>query len=527
MYIIISELKRIYEMNISFKKILSVCIVLVLTVLLPACSVKETKKPDTPKPVETQSPEDNSITIGVVELDTYNPLTTKSSTTKNMLGFIFEPLFALDSKHNTAGVLAKSYESAPDGKSIKINLKENVLWHNGKLFTAKDVVYTINMIINNDTVYTKTLKNVRAVTENDQYSLSVYFDRSVPNPTMLLSFPVIENGSFGKQSKPIGTGPFFHDYDRLKAFEAYHGNKPQIEYIKVRSVPDYEKFNSLFNASAIDVADSSLINMTEYTPRSNATVTDFVSDEMVFVGFNCSDAVFSNREARKGVYELIDRKNIVSHIYFSRATESFYPMNPDLRFYPSVSGNVRGDQGKAEDTLKSGGWKKDKNGLYFLPSDNETIYFGIEILVSSENEERVAVAESISKSMSEMGMKNTVSKCSESEFYLRVTNGNYDMFIGKTSLLPNNDFNELVTGPNMFNYSDEKTKTLLAQLGTLTLEKDKAEVYNEFFEHFESECPIAPVCFLKESIITSAKIKSGVSPSVIGVVTRPENWSIK
>ena len=84
-------------MNISFKKILSVCIVLVLTVLLPACSVKETKKPDTPKPVETQSPEDNSITIGVVELDTYNPLTTKSSTTKNMLGFFFEPLFALDS----------------------------------------------------------------------------------------------------------------------------------------------------------------------------------------------------------------------------------------------------------------------------------------------------------------------------------------------------------------------------------------------------------------------------------------------
>ena len=80
--------------------------------------------------------------------------------------------------------------------------------------------------------------------------------------------------------------------------------------------------------------------------------------------------------------------------------------------------------------------------------------------------------------------------------------------------------------PNISN-SDEKTKTLLAQLGTLTLEKDKAEVYNEFFEHFESECPIAPVCFLKESIITSAKIKSGVSPSVTGVVTRPENWSIK
>ncbi len=514
-------------MSVSFKKILSICLVLVLLGLLPACSLKGTNQYDTPKPTETETAEDKSITIGVVELDTYNPLTTKSSTTKNMLGFIFEPLFALDSKQNTAGVLAKSYETAPDGKSIKVNLKENVLWHDGKEFTSKDVAYTINMIINNSTVYTNTLKNVRAVSENDTYSLTVYFDRSVPNPTMLLSFPVIESGSFANQSKPIGTGPFFHDYDRLKAFEAYHGNKPQIEYINVKSVPDYEKFNSLFNASAIDVADSSLIKMTEYTPRSNATVTDFVSNEMIFVGFNCSASVFSNTEARKGVYEIIDRKNIVSHIYFSRALESFYPINPDLRFYPSVTGNVRGDQGKAEETLKSGGWKKDKNGSYFLPLDDKTIYFEIEILVNSEDEKRVAIAENISKTMSEMGMKNTVVKCSESEFYSRISSGNYDMFIGETVLPPNNDFSELLIGQNLFNYSDEKTETLLTQLGTLTLEKDKIEVYNEFFEHFESECPMAPICFLKESIITSAKIKSGVSPSISGVVTRTENWSIK
>ena len=40
--------------------------------------------------------DDNSITLGIVELDTYNPLTTKSPTMKNMLGFIFEPLFTID-----------------------------------------------------------------------------------------------------------------------------------------------------------------------------------------------------------------------------------------------------------------------------------------------------------------------------------------------------------------------------------------------------------------------------------------------
>ena len=79
----------------------------------------------------------------------------------------------------------------------------------------------------------------------------------------------------------------------------------------------------------------------------------------------------------------------------------------------------------------------------------------------------------------------------------------------------------IITGlrhPEIYEYLWEKG---------IRFEKDKAEVYNEFFEHFESECPIAPICFLKESIITSAKIKSGVSPSVAGVVTRTENWSVK
>ena len=88
------------------------------------------------------------------------------------------------------------------GCAIQIGKGENARYghvcKDGPVFNAKDVVYTINMIINNDTAYTKTLKNVRAVSENDPYTLTVYFDRSVPNPTMLLSFPVIESGSFEK-----------------------------------------------------------------------------------------------------------------------------------------------------------------------------------------------------------------------------------------------------------------------------------------------------------------------------------------
>ena len=44
------------------------------------------------------------------------------------------------------------------------------------------------------------------------------------------------------------------------------------------SVPDDEKFLSLFSASVIDIADSLMIDMTSYMPKNNASVYDYVSN---------------------------------------------------------------------------------------------------------------------------------------------------------------------------------------------------------------------------------------------------------
>ena len=487
-------------------------------------AVQQTEKPQN---TDNDKETDNSITIGVVDLDTYNPLATKSVTMQNMLGFIFEPLFTFDDEQNTIGVLAKSYNTAPDGKSITLNIKDNVIWHDGTSFSADDVIYTIKTILNSDSRYKNLINNIVSVSKINDSSLTVIFDRSIANPAALFSFPIIKNGSNLTSFKPVGTGPFYLDYDKLTSFEAYHGEKSNIQYVYVKSVPDNDKFVSLFNASVIDVADSSMFDMNEYTPRSNASVNEYVTNEMVFVGFNTQDSVFKFPEARRSIYEIINRKSIVSHIYFSRAKAAHYPINPTSRFYPNTAENMHSDHGAAEKELKDGKWKKDKRGVYFRADEKSMTYFSVEILVNSGDTERIKIAAEISETMSELGMKNTVTACSESEFSSRLQSGNYDMFIGKISLLPNNDITELISDGNTLNYSDDTTDILLTQLGTLTAENDKKDVYAQLFERVKEDCPIAPICFLKDSIITSAKIKSGVCPSVSGAISRTENWSTK
>lgn len=477
---------------------------------------------------EPEIEKENSITVGVTLLDTYNPLLTESSTAKNMLSFIFEPLFSLDNKQSMVGVLAQSYNIAVDGKSFRINLKPNVIWHDGTEFTAADVVYTVNTIKAMGGRYKSNVKNISSVSEIDSHTVSVSFDRPVPEPAALMTFPIIKNASAKNDFKPIGTGPFFLDYDKLTAFEAYHGGAVQLADIKIKSVPDKEKFVSLFNASVIDIASSDMLDMKSYTPRGNANVLDFTSNRMVMLGFNTQSTVFKYPEARKSVSLLLDRRNIASHTYFSRAEAVNYAVNPTSKYYPEKSEKFTADVSAAENELKNGGWKEDSRGVYYYADNVGMTYFSVTILVNESNPERVAIAEALSSAMTKVGMRNSVIKCSAEEFEQRIDVGNYDVFVGETELQPNNDLTDMLfSGINMFGYSDSETDILLEQLCILKNENDKTNISRNLYERIKSECPFAPICFMKESLVTSAKLKSGVTPSVADFVRQTEKWSVK
>lgn len=519
------------------RKLLSVVVLVVCMLSMSACSglsegIGAVKSLFSEK-IENKSEEENAtvennITIGVVHLDTYNPLTTRSKTMKNMLSFVFEPLFGVNSDMTTVGVLAKSYQTAPDGASITINLKENAKWHDGTVFTANDVVYTVNMLKSSDTNYSYLVRDIKNVQAMGNYSLYAEFYRSIPNAVALFSFPIIKDGSIqGENFAPNGTGPFKVSNDKLTANSEYHNGVPKLEFINVKSIPDDEKFISLFNASVIDIADSDMIDVTSYVPKSNTNMYNYATNKMIFVGFNCNSSVFKFPEARRSVSSLIDRRSIVSHIYFSRALEAVSPINPQSIYYSDNGFSLRSDITAAEGELKTSGWQTDKRGIYSYFDQKSLTYFSVAILVNSDSEERVKIAEQLAAKMKESGMTATVTKCSKTEFSSKIQSGKYDMFIGETDLLPNNDLTELLaTGSNLLGYSDRELDVMMSQLGTLSSQEDIKGVWSNISARIAETAPIAPICFTTKSLITGAKLKNGIDPSVENTVRRTENWSV-
>ncbi len=67
--------------------------------------------------------------------------------TNMVAGNIYESLLRFDEKLNPQPSLAKSWEVSPDNRVYTFRLQEGVKWHDGKPFSADDVVFTLDKFL--------------------------------------------------------------------------------------------------------------------------------------------------------------------------------------------------------------------------------------------------------------------------------------------------------------------------------------------------------------------------------------------
>src|SRR4051812_22499426 len=105
-------------------------------------------------------------------------------------GKIQEQLVDLDAAGNPVGVLATSWEAAPDGKTITFKLREGVKWHDGKPFTAADVQFTAMEMWKKILNYGTTLQLfLTAVDTPDPLTAVFRYERPMPLGLLLRALP--------------------------------------------------------------------------------------------------------------------------------------------------------------------------------------------------------------------------------------------------------------------------------------------------------------------------------------------------
>jgi peptide/nickel transport system substrate-binding protein len=199
-------------------------------------------------------------------------------------GKIQEALVDLDAAGNPTPVLAESWESSPDGKSITFKLRAGVTWHDGKPFTSADVAFTAmemwKKILNYGTALQLFLT---AVDTPDPLTAIFRYERPMPLGLLLRALPdlgyispkhIYETGDIRQNpanTAPIGTGPFkFVQYERGQFIIAdrntnyWRPNLPYLDRVVWRVIGDRA-------AAAAQMEAGQIL----FSPYSSLAISDF------------------------------------------------------------------------------------------------------------------------------------------------------------------------------------------------------------------------------------------------------------
>ena len=92
---------------------------------------------------------------------------------------VFNGLIKYDKDVNIVGDLAESWEISRDGLVITFHLRKGVRWHDGRPFTAADVLYTYQVTVDpkTPTAYAGDFLKVKKAEVLDDYTFRVTYDK--------------------------------------------------------------------------------------------------------------------------------------------------------------------------------------------------------------------------------------------------------------------------------------------------------------------------------------------------------------
>ena len=138
-----------------------------------------------------------------------NPLLVKNDTNREIFSLIYDSLYDVSKDYAPYENLAKGVSmTTSDGLNYRIDLKENVTFHDGTRLTASDVVATVNYLLDNNTSYDYNVKKISKVRVNTEYSVNVTLRETAPNLKALLTFPIVNSKDILKEFSFNGTGMY-------------------------------------------------------------------------------------------------------------------------------------------------------------------------------------------------------------------------------------------------------------------------------------------------------------------------------
>jgi len=460
-----------------------------------------------------------------------NPILATDSSSSEIAGFIFNGLVKYDKdSKEIIGDLAKKFYFI-DKKTLIFELRDNVKWHDGENFTAKDVLFTYKTIISDkiSSPYGSGFRFVKDVKIVDKYTIKVtykqaYFKALETWMMGILPEHLLKNEknlmSASFNTNPIGTGAYklskleFSKNIELTAFEDYFEGKPKIDKISFHVVGDSLTRFLMLKSLAIDIGSVEPIAFERQLSKEFFTqfnIYEEISHSYTYLGFNLRLKKFQNPDVRKALSLGINRQEIVDILYFKHAKVCTGPFLPGtLAFNKEVKSPTLNIE-KAKALLKKAGYTKEKP-------------LSFEIVTSNSNPIRPYAAQIMQHQLKKIGVVVTL-RTMEWQAFLNmvVFPHKFDTVLLGWGLSPTPDpymfwhtDSDKKGGFNLVGYNNKKIDAMIETSQSIVQREKLATIWQKMFKIITDDNPYL-FLYIPNSITAVKKEIKHIEPSMSGI----------
>jgi len=407
-------------------------LVVLVTLVIVGVLLLSTQSPGVGNVIQSQPEQGGVYTEALVgSPGRLNPLLDwNNQADRDVDRLLFSGLVRFDDHGFPQADLAESWASTPDGTIYNFAIRNNAVWHDGEPVTSDDVLFTIDMMKSNGSLYPQDIKDLWGKIQVEKLN-DKNLKFTLPEPFVpfldYMTFGVLPKHLLGSVTpdqmesapfniKPVGSGPYKFDSLMvekgkitgvvLTVFKDYYRQPGFIEQVVFRYYPtsvaalDAFEQGDVFGVSQVtnDTLSKALldVNLNVYTLRT---------PQMGFVLFNLNNAdvaFLQDTKVRRALMLGLNRQYLINTFLRAQAVIADGPILPNSWAHFDGIEKFDYDPDAATSQLKADGYVIPAGGGDVRAKEGVSLAF---TLTHPDDTVHTQIAQTIQKEWAQIGVR--------------------------------------------------------------------------------------------------------------------------
>ncbi|MFP8952245.1 ABC transporter substrate-binding protein [Natrialbaceae archaeon A-arb3/5] len=311
-----------------------------------------------------------------------DPNADNSTPTYNVHDQVYEPIFDITADGEVQPHIVEEWDF-PDGETVELSVRDDVVFHEGQDMTADDIAYTINRQVQEDVGIASPqvdgLAGILGAEAEDDTTVIVEHEVSPSLAEFGLGVfgRVVSEEWVEEREQPItdemnGTGPYqVEEFDPgdeqavYTVFEDYWGETPEIDQVRFQAIDESStRVGELQTGESDFIVNVPPTDVETIDTEDGVEIRNVTSFRNIFLVMTNDTEPFDSQEFRQAMNYAVDNQGIIDTILggfgapmTQPVPEGIFGFNPDLEPYEH-------DPDQAEELVEESGYEGAEITLY-------------------------------------------------------------------------------------------------------------------------------------------------------------------